>query len=108
MSSYLLLGSRDPFSSRDAEYVFDLAVQLKQAGNDVTLLLLENGVLAARAGASAQGLDAALSAGVSVKADSFALRERGIVGDRVRSDVEPASLELVIDHLAAGHKTLWN
>jgi len=30
------------------------------------------------------------------------------VGDRVRSNVEPASLDLVIDHLAAGHKTLWN
>lgn len=108
MQSYLLLGSRDPFSSRDADFVFELAVQLKSAGNDVTLLLLENGVLAARAGASVPGLEAALSAGVSVKADDFALRERGIGGDRVREGVEKASLELVVDHLAAGHKTIWN
>ena len=108
MSKYLLLGSRDPFSSRDADFVFDLAVQLKSAGNEVTLYLLENGVLAARSGASVPGLEAVLSAGVSVKADDFALRERGITDDRVKDGVEETKLEFVVDQLAAGHKTIWN
>ena len=108
MSSYLLLGSRDPFASRDAEFVFELAVQLKSAGNEVTLFLLENGVLAARAGARVPGLDAVLSAGVSVKADDFSLSERGIDARRVRSGIEKTSLEFVVDELAAGHKTIWN
>jgi hypothetical protein len=108
MSSYLLLGSRDPFASRDADFVFDLAVQLKAAGNDVTLLLLENGVLAARAEAKSPGLDAAIAAGVAVKADEFALRERGIGDARLRAKVEKSALDLVIDCMAEGHKTIWN
>ncbi len=108
MSNYLLLGSRDPFSSVDAGFVFDLAVQLKSAGNDVTLLLLENGVLAARTGAQSPGLDAAIAAGVVVKADDFSLKERGIGPQRLKASVQPSSLDLVVDHLAAGHKTIWN
>ena len=108
MSSYLLIGSRDPFASRDAEFVFDLAAQLKAAGNEVTLFLLENGVLAARAGASVPGLDAAVSAGVTVLAGDFALRERGIAPGRVREGVSPSPLDTVVDHLAAGDKAIWN
>jgi len=108
MSSYLLVGSRDPFASRDADFVFDLAVQLKEAGNEVTLFLLENGVLAARAGAEVPALDEAIAAGVTVKAEDFALRERGIGADRVRANVTAAPLDLVIDGLAAGHKTIWS
>jgi len=108
MSNYLLLGSRDPFSSRDADNVFDLAVQLKNAGNEVTLFLLENGVLAARAGADVPGLQAALDAGVKVQADSFALKERGITTARLNAKVDEAPLDVVVDHLAAGHKTVWN
>jgi len=108
MSNYLLLGSRDPYASRDADSVFDLAVQLKSAGNDVTLFLLENGVLAARSGAKAPGLDAAVAAGVSVKAEEFSLKERGIVAERVRDGVVVAPLDAVIDGLAAGHKTIWS
>jgi hypothetical protein len=72
------------------------------------LLLLENGELAARAGARADGLSAALAAGVQVNAEDFALRERGITKERLRFGVSEASLEVVIDHLAAGHKTIWN
>jgi len=88
--------------------VFDLALKLKKAGNDVTLFLLENGVLAARAGAEVDGLSAAVSAGVHVKADDFALRERGITAERLMSGVETAPLDVVVDHMAAGHKVIWD
>ena len=40
--------SRDPFESNDVVYYYELAKGLVEAGNQVTLLLVQNGVLAAR------------------------------------------------------------
>jgi hypothetical protein len=64
--------------------------------------------LSARGGAKAGGLLAVMKAGVKVLADEFSLSERGIEPARLTTGVEPAPLEVVLDHLAAGHKTLWH
>ena len=52
MAKYTLIESRDLFESREAAHCCDLAVQLKLGGNDVTLFLVQNGVLGARSGAA--------------------------------------------------------
>ena len=51
MPGYLLIESRDPFESTGAARTYELAIQLRAAGHDVALFLVQNGVLAVRGGA---------------------------------------------------------
>lgn len=108
MARYLLIESRDPFESNDAGYLYRLAASLARKRHEVTLFLVQNGVLPARAHATAVGLDELTAAGVRILADEFSLRERGIVGERLSTAVAAADLDVVIDGLADGHTTLWH
>jgi len=106
MTGYLLIESRDPFESNDVAYYYELARGLQASGNQVTLLLVQNAVLVTRPSAQAPGLAALASAGVKILADDFALKERGIT--KLRDGVQVAPIDVVVDHLEAGHKTLWH
>lgn len=85
-----------------------MAANLKSEGNDVTLFLVENGVLPARRCPASEQLSALAKAGVEVLADDFALRERGITRERMADGIKPAPLEVVVDQLAEGHKAIWH
>jgi predicted peroxiredoxin len=106
MTGYLLIESRDPFESGDVGYYYELARGLVEAGNQVTLFLVQNAVLAARPSAEAPKLRALLGSGVKILADDFALKERGIT--KLLDGLQIAPIETVVDHLEAGHKTLWH
>jgi hypothetical protein len=106
MAEYLLIESRDPFESNDVGYYCELARGLVEAGNQVTLFLVQNAVLAARPSAQAPQLRALAGSGIKILADDFALKERGIT--RLLDGVQVAPIETVVDHLEAGHKTLWH
>ena len=106
MAQYLLIESRDPFESNDVGYYYDLARGLVEGGNQVTLFLAQNGVLPARPSAHSAVLSTLARSGVTVLADDFSLRERGIA--KLAEGVAAAPIEVVVDHLAAGHKTLWH
>lgn len=108
MGAYLLIESRDPFDTNDVGFYYDLAKQLARQGNRVTLFLVQNGVLPARAGARDGQLSEVQAAGVEVLADDFSLRERGISANRLAAGVKPAPLDVVIDHLAGGSKAMWH
>ncbi len=108
MAKYLLIASRDTFETNDVSRFYELARGLKMEGNDVTLFLVQNGVLSARQASHTNGLGDVANAGVQVLADDFSLRERGIGKDRLVSGVTPAPLETVIDAMADGSKMLWN
>jgi sulfur relay (sulfurtransferase) complex TusBCD TusD component (DsrE family) len=108
MTSYLFIESRDPCGAMRASLSYDLAVELARAGNHVAIFLVQNGVFAARSGVNSALLAGAADAGVEVLADEFSLRERGIVNARVLPQVRPAPLDVVIDRMAAGSKTIWN
>jgi predicted peroxiredoxin len=108
MTEYLLIESRSPSESGDVAQGYALAAALAAHGDRVTLFLVQNGVLSARRGARAEGLEPAIRAGVTVLADDFSLRERGISPDRLAARIAPAPLEIVIDRLADGARTLWN
>ncbi len=108
MATYLLIESRDPFESNDVSYYYDLAAGLAKDGHDVTLFLVQNGVLPARKSSKSDGLAKAASAGVRILADEFSLRERGIGADRLTKNVEASPLDAVVDALAAGDRTLWH
>ena len=106
MKHYLLIESRDPFESNDVAYYYELAKGLVESGNQVTLFLAQNGVLSARPSMQSAALSALAQNGVTVLADDFSLQERGIA--KLAEGVTEASIEIVVDHLAAGHKTLWH
>jgi sulfur transfer complex TusBCD TusB component (DsrH family) len=106
MTEYLLIESRDPFESNDVGFYCDLARGLVEAGNQVTLFLVQNAVLAARPLARSPALRSLIGAGIKVLADDFALQERGIT--KLLDGIQIAPIESVVDHMEAGHKTLWH
>ena len=108
MAKYLLIESRDPFDSNDTRFCSDLATQLAAAKHEVTVFLVQNGVLPARAGAKAGDLSRLAGSGVNVLADSFSLKERGIDAARLAPGVKAAPLDAVLDALAAGAQAIWH
>jgi predicted peroxiredoxin len=106
MGEYLLIESRDPFEANDVGYYYELARGLAEDGNQVTLFLVQNAVLAVRPAALAPQLRQLVGSGVKVFADDFSLKERGIT--RLADGIQVAPIEIVVDHLEAGHKTLWH
>jgi sulfur relay (sulfurtransferase) complex TusBCD TusD component (DsrE family) len=108
MAKYVLIESRDPFESRDVANWCQLAADLRKQGNEVTLFLVQNAVLGARAGARWKDLAAILKTDVEVLADDFSLRERGIAPDRLAAGVRCAPLDVLVDRLADGCRTVWH
>jgi|ERR1041384_2828946 predicted peroxiredoxin len=106
MAGYLLIETRDPFESNDVGYYYELARGLLEAGNQVTLFLTQNAVLAVRPSAETPKLRALVGSGVKILADDFALKERGIT--KLLDGVQIAPIDIVVDSLEAGHKTLWH
>ncbi len=108
MAKYLLIESRDPFESNEVANTYQVASGLAGAGNQVTLFLVQNGVLPARFGAKSDALAAAASSGVNVLADDFSLRERAIDAGQLVAGVSAAPLDVVVDQLADGVKAIWH
>lgn len=108
MSHYLLISSRDPFTCATTTDFYGLAREYRAQGHEVTLFLVENGVLAAREGARCPELEQTVAGGVVVVAEEFSLRARAVPQNALARGVTSAKLELVVDALARGHKTLWH
>ena len=105
MAKYLLIESRSPFDSPEVSNNYRLAADLKNRGNEVTLFLVNNGVMAARKGAESRGLSDL--SGVTLLADSFSMKERALNSNELDFGVKAAELDVVVDALADGHKTIW-
>lgn len=108
MAEYLIIESRDPFESNDVRGSYELAASLAKEGNAVTLFLVQNGVLPARKSPKSEALTELSQAGVEVLADAFSLRERGIGAERLAAGIKQAEIDVVVDQLAAGRKTLFH
>ena len=107
MSRYVFIESRDPFESRDTRFVEETAVWVKERGHEVTVFLVQNGVLAARA--SAGRLDRLAEAGLTVLADDLSLRERGIKSNELASGIREAGIEALVDAIVQENtKALWH
>ena len=111
MAQYVLIESRDPFEYGDSLYMYDLAGDLADKGNDVTLFLIQNGVLTARQGVKNNPLTSMKnkSSSVSVSADDFSLRERGISTSAIVEGVKVSSVDNLVDLLVQdGAKIVWH
>jgi hypothetical protein len=85
-------------------------MELAARGTPVTLFLVQNGVFAVRQDADA-GRFATLvtTPGVTVLADIFALRERGIPPNSLTPGVRAADIETLVDLLMTdGQKAIWH
>jgi predicted peroxiredoxin len=107
MQRYLIVETRDAGETRDADWLARLAGDLERAGADAALLLADNGVFAARAGAEAEGLRTALQAGCKVLAERYALAERGIRESDLAKGVAAVDLSAVLDAMEAGAVVVW-
>jgi len=108
VAQYTFIASRDPFESRESEHTMSLAGELRRSGHEVTVFLVQNGVLGARKSSGSQGLSKLAREGVRILADTFSLKERGIDHARLEDGIEPAELDLVVDHLAEGRRVIWH
>jgi sulfur transfer complex TusBCD TusB component (DsrH family) len=107
MSRYVFIESRDPFESRDTRFVEETAVAVKERGHEVTVFLVQNGVLAARTGARRLGHLA--EAGVTVLADDLSLRERGIMPDELAPSIRESGIEELVEAIVQENtKALWH
>jgi sulfur relay (sulfurtransferase) complex TusBCD TusD component (DsrE family) len=105
MAKYFLIESRSPFDSPDVNYNYQLALDLANNGNEVTLFLVENGVFVARKTTNVVSLDALNN--VNILADDFSLRERGIFNNEMRNNIKIAEISTVVEAMANGAKTMW-
>jgi predicted peroxiredoxin len=109
MSRYLFIESRDPFESRDVQFVVETATTLKRSGNDVTVFLVQNGVLAARADASISHLPMLVEEGIRLLADDFSLGERGIGVSELTAGVKESGIDTLVDMLTQeGTRAIWH
>src|SRR5690554_629082 len=75
MSEYFFVQSQDPLSESRCEHQYRLMASLAEAGHTVQVLLVQNGVMPARAGAHAPALEPLLDqAGLTVYADDYSLQ----------------------------------
>lgn len=108
MTKYLLIESRDPFDTNLVGDFTDLAKDLRTQGHEVTVYLVQNGVLPARKGPRSQTLTDLVKAGVKVLADDFSIAERGIDSKRLVDGVKTSNVEWIVDEMANGAKTIWH
>jgi len=107
MSNYVFIESRDPFESRDTEFIEETALAVKDRGHDVTIFLVQNGVLGARKGA--QRLDRLAGAGVRLLADDLSLRERGIKTDELVPGIQSSSIDELVERMVQQNtKAIWH
>ena len=111
MARYVLIESRDPFEYGDSLYMYDLAGDLAGKKNDVTLFLIQNGVLTTRQGVKNNPLAGLQqrAPSVNVAADDFSLRERGIAKSSIGGGVEVSNVDNLVDLLVEdGTKIVWH
>jgi sulfur relay (sulfurtransferase) DsrF/TusC family protein len=109
VTNYLFIETRDPFESRDIRFVEETAVALKKAGHEVTVFLVQNGVLATRSNAQNSYLSCLTRAGVNVLVDDFSLAERGIQPADLLAGIQPARIDSLVDTLVqANTKAIWH
>ena len=109
MTHYVFIECRDPFESRDSRFVEETAAALKQDDNEVTVFLVQNGVLATRRNALGSHLPQLAKAGVTLLADDFSLRERGIETAGLLPGIQQSSIDELVDILVRENtRVIWH
>lgn len=107
MSRYVIVTSRDLHEYASSPYILELAGSLKNRGHEVTLYLIENGVLAARQGAQlGRRLSELSRAGVAILAEDISAKARGI--EQLAEGVRLSNMDELADLIVDGcDKVIW-
>jgi sulfur relay protein TusB/DsrH len=107
MARYLIVDSRDLTEYTSGRYIQKVAGKLKEDGNEVTVFLVENGVLAARRGAEVgKNLTDLSKRGAKIMADDVSCKARGIT--QLSDGVAQSNMDQLADLIAEGSdKVLW-
>jgi len=109
VTNYVFIESRGPFDPNGSRFIVEALTGLKRLDNQVTVFLVQNGVLGARRNARHSHLPALTRAGVKVLADDFSLRERGIQSVELFPEVQPSSVDALVDLLVHNAtKAVWH
>ena len=108
MKNYLCIESQGAFEAAGTAHFLSLARDLKKQGNGVEVLLIQNGVIGARAEAKSEGLGELIQAGIPVWADDFSMRERALASANLKRGIRPAPIATVIERMATGWNVLWH
>jgi predicted peroxiredoxin len=109
MTNYLFIECRDPFESTDVGFVAETAAALKQRDSEVTVFLIQNGVLAARRNALGSHLPQLAKAGVRLLADDFSLQERGIQSAELLPGIQQSNIDALVDILVREDtRAIWH
>lgn len=106
MKQYLFIESEAAFGAAGRSLA--LARDLAAHGAKVEIMLVQNAVMSARAGAKAEALGQAIKAGIAVWADDFAMKERALARGQLARGVNPAALGTVIERMAGDWNVIWN
>ena len=107
MSDYVFIETRDPFESRDTEFLEQTAIAVKERGHSVAVFLVQNGVLAARK--TARRLGRLAEAGVTLLADDLSLRERGLTSDELAPSIRECGIDVLVEAIAQENtKAIWH
>ena len=107
MIRYVFIQSRDPFEAREPQFLEETAIAVKERGHDVTVFLVQNGVLAARQ--STHRLKRLTQAGVTLLADDLSLRERGITNEELAPSVQESGIGALVDAIVQENtKAIWH
>lgn len=107
MARYLIVDSRDLTEYTSGQYLRKISQQLREDGNEVTLFLVENGVIAARKGAEVgKELTELTRRGTKVMVEDISCRSRGIT--QLADGVSQSNMDHLADLIAEGSdKVLW-
>ena len=110
MAKYLFVETRDPFENRDCDSFYELIQGVAAEGNQAQVFLIQNGVLPARKGSRySEVFDKLAKSDVKIHADGFSLRERGIQGSNLISEVRVSALKDLVNWvLEPGTKIIWH
>jgi sulfur transfer complex TusBCD TusB component (DsrH family) len=104
-----LIETRDPFDSADSSRFWELAGDLGDQSHDVTVYLVQNGVVPTRRRSTLATWLSTLASKATVVADDFSLRERGIGIADLADNVQVATIDALVELIAAdGRKIPWH
>ena len=107
MKNYLFIQSQDVFYEARTSAQYQLAISLAKAQGKVSILLVQNAVLATRKGVNSAVYADLHKHHVNVYADELSLNQREIATDNINEFVKPAPISMVIDAMLNGDKVVW-
>jgi sulfur relay protein TusB/DsrH len=107
MARYLIVDSRDLTEYTSGKYIQKVAGKLKEDGNEVTLFLIENGVIAARKGGEiGKNLTDLSKRGATILADDVSCKARGVA--QLADGITQANVDQLADLITEGSdKVIW-